>query len=144
MLMKERVGELVASLREYFRAEDLVSHEVRKDGSTRKVVGDVPNVPEWCYENGLTKGEFAQLCSESSEFQREVELCMCRLEGLLVKHGLVDRLNGGMAGLTLKNWFGWRDRVESDITSGGDKVESVTFYLPSNGRDIKVISERVE
>lgn len=109
------VSELVDSLTAYFRAEDLVGVEMLKGGGSRKVVGDIPSVPEWCYENGLTRDEFTALCSESAEFKRAVELGMCRLEGILVKHGLLGQLEGGMTKATLSNWFGWRDKSESSV-----------------------------
>jgi hypothetical protein len=29
----------------------------------------------------------------------------------------------------------WREKVETDITTKGDKIEAVQFYLPENNRD---------
>ncbi len=52
----------------------------------------------------------------------------------LVNGALKGKYNAYFAGLTLKNVAGWRDKVDTDMTSKGEKIDGIIYNTP-NGKN---------
>jgi hypothetical protein len=120
-------------------------------GFTDSDLANFWNVDERTVNNWKTKyPEFFQSLKDGKQFcDEEIEKSLFnRAKGYTVKEVRSDA-NGGSE--TVKElppdttacifWLKnrkpkeWRDKVETDITTKGDKIESVQFYLPDNNRD---------
>jgi len=64
------------------------------------------------------------LCKKFSSFSTLIERAKKIQEIKLVKFGCFDKLNSSMTKFTLVNNHKWKEKSETDITTGGEKLTS--------------------
>ena len=67
---------------------------------------------------------------EFSEATRRAKACQ---EKILVTNALRNNYNSSFAIFFTKNCLGWKDKTETDITSGGEKVTAFNYIVPEDG-----------
>jgi len=68
------------------------------------------------------------------EFFSAVKKAKLKIQQNKVINGLNGNYNPAVAIFDLKNNHGYRDKTETDLTSGGDKIVP-QIYIPDNGRN---------
>ncbi|MCP3684802.1 MAG: hypothetical protein GY861_19205 [bacterium] len=71
------------------------------------------------------------------EFFDTIKKAKLRIQQNKVVNGIAGTYNQAVTIFDLKNNHGYKDKNETDITSGGDKIELPQIYLPDNGRNPK-------
>lgn len=82
---------------------------------------DLPTITELAVFLGTSR-ETLREYKARPEFVDTIKEAMAKCEAALEKRALLGGLNATMAIFSLKNNYGWIDRVDSDITSGGEKL----------------------
>lgn len=82
---------------------------------------DLPTITELAVYLGTSR-ETLREYKARPEFVDTVKEAMAKCEAALEKRALLGGLNATMAIFSLKNNYGWIDRVDTDLTSGGEKI----------------------
>jgi|SRR3990167_939027 len=100
-----------------------------KDGTTKEEVkfipADLPTLAGFAVSIKVhrdTLNKWSEVHKEFSDAIMRAKECQ---ERILVTNGLKGLYNSVFAVFTAKNVLGWRDRSETDITSGGEKINIV-------------------
>lgn len=64
---------------------------------------------------------------EKDEFLRTVKDAKTRCEQWVEENAMIGKANSTFSIFNLKNNYGWRDKTEQDLTTGGDKI----VFLPN-------------
>jgi hypothetical protein len=75
-------------------------------------------------------------CQEISESIKRIKQ---KFENRINTGALKGKLNATMAIFNLKNNYDWRDKNETDITSGGDKIQPIYGSISRHNSDTKDI-----
>lgn len=65
----------------------------------------------------------------SDEYYRTINTAKSKIEANTERLGLQGKTNPALTIFSLKNNYGWVDKIETDITSGGEKI-SFTNVVP--------------
>lgn len=144
--------EYCDALIKYFNREPYFETPVittYKDGSTKEEVklipADLPTLAGFAVSIGVHRETLNNWANEKKknkygeetnellhpEFFDAFKRAKDYQENILVINGIQGNYNPAFAIFTAKNIIGWRDRSETDVTSGGEKLEFVI------GRDTK-------
>lgn len=77
------------------------------------------------YKGNIYAGLPNYLCTKFSSCSKLYERAIAMQKAKLVKYGVMDKLNAAMTKFTLINNHGWRDKNETDFTTGGEKIKTV-------------------
>lgn len=88
-------------------------------------------------ENDYYPELIAYLSNKFSSFSKLIEKAKKIQEIKLMKFGVLDNLNASMTKFVLINNHNWKDKNETDITSGGEKLNQETTVTFINAREQK-------
>lgn len=91
-----------------------------------------------CVHLGIHRDTYNEWKKPDHQFSDTLKEAEAIIEALIVRRLLTENNPVGKI-FYLKNAFGWRDRNETDITSGGDKI--IPIYNVSGNNSIKENSE---
>ncbi len=123
-----------------------------KDGTTKETVkllpNDLPFIRDFAKKIGVntdTLYEWANKKEEDGalvypEFSEALKAVKQLQEKIIVINALNGCYNSTFAIFTAKNVLGWRDKTETDITSGGDKL-GVIILPPKNADQMETPAE---
>ena len=84
------------------------------------------SIEEVCYELRICKQTFYNWCEAHPEFLDAKKTGESFSQGWWMKNGRIQLenkdFNSGLWYMNMKNRFGWKDKQETDITSGGEKI----------------------
>lgn len=75
------------------------------------------------------------LCKKFTSFFNLYEKAKRIQQTKLVKYGIGDRLNASMTKFTLINNHGWKDKKETDITTGGERIQGSPIVINAQGKE---------
>jgi hypothetical protein len=81
--------------------------------------------------------EWAKNFKDNEEISQSIKKIKNIFENRVNVGGLKNKLNATMAIFNLKNNYGWKDKTESDITTGGEKIIPILNGLSSNNSNKK-------
>ena len=84
---------------------------------------EIPIVAEWAASQGIPREEMYRM----PELSRAMKLCITKKEGALERAGLENRMNVGMAIMSLKQ-IGWSDRQRVEVAEADVPVGLAGFY----------------
>jgi hypothetical protein len=94
-----------------------------KDGTTKEEIklipSDLPTLASFASNIGIHRDTLNQWTKDHKEFSDAIKRAKEHQERILVTNGLLGLYQGAFAIFTAKNVIGWRDKTETDITSGG-------------------------
>lgn len=97
-----------------------------KNGSVINEPFDAPNKPvhvvDFCDDLDIAISTFYKWVEDYPAFSEAYKHAKSYLERNVVDNALLNNYNGGFASLVSKNWFGWKDKSETDLTSKGEKI----------------------
>ena len=97
-----------------------------KNGTTIEEEGylanPMPFLVDFCDKIGITKRTLLNWTEKHEEFLHAYTRAKEYQERHLVNNALVGNYNAGFASLVAKNWLGWKEKSETDVTSGGEKI----------------------
>lgn len=71
---------------------------------------------------------------EKDEFFDTIKRYKSRCEQWVEENALMNKANATFSIFNLKNNYGWKDKTEQDVTSGGEKI-AVSGFLYNNPND---------
>lgn len=128
--------EMVQKTREYLGSFEQ-SAEYDKDAKPREVV---PTIVGLAIRLGVSRKTLYEWLKEpegeervdKSEFRDIVEALLSEQEISLLNRALVGDFNPNMSKLMLSK-HGYAEKTETDFTSGGEKVKTITYVTPASG-----------
>lgn len=96
--------------------------------------GEKPFISELAYFLDTSR-ETLREYKERPEFVDSIKRALARCEIALEKNLIEGKVNPTGTIFNLKNNYGWRDKSETDVTSGGEKIENITkieYIVPKN------------
>jgi hypothetical protein len=133
------VEEMDKKIQEYFDECDNNTKEIldKKDGGLITISFPLPYTVEglalalgFCDRNSLLDYQKEE---GYEEYFRTIKNAKLKTQQNKVVNGLTGVYNSAVTIFDLKNNHGYRERNETDITSGGEKLELPQIYLPENG-----------
>jgi len=102
-----------------------------KDGTTKEEVklvpSDLPTLASFASLIGVHRDTINQWAKDNKEFSDAIKEAKEHQERILVTNGLMGLYQGAFAIFTAKNVIGWRDKIETDITSGGKPLPTPIY-----------------
>lgn len=106
-----------------------------KDGTTKEEVkfipSDLPTLAGFAAKIEVNRDTLQEWAKVHQEFSVAIKRAKDLQENILVTNGLKGLYSQPFAIFTAKNVLGWRDKSETDITSGGERLEGIVVYKPS-------------
>jgi hypothetical protein len=126
----ESVEELQSAISDYFDYCDNRIQQVysKKSDGVIEIVNPEPyTMAGLALAIGLSRQGLMEYKNKSKEFSDAIKKARDKVH-MDVERRLMEGNSTG-AIFNLKNNFGWKDKTETDITSGGDKIEPVTVRI---------------
>jgi len=131
---------IIKEMIDYFNVEPHYETPVtitRKDGTVEEKVetfpSDLPTLAGFSAKNNLTRETLHDWATKKDKngklrypsFSYAYKQCKAFQEHILVTNAMRGDYNASFAIFTAKNVLGWRDKLDTDITSGGDKIQPI-------------------
>lgn len=90
-----------------------------------EVANELPTIEGFCIEQKIGKGTFHRWVKANKEFRNAYKKCKIIEEEFWKQNSLRGLYNPAFTIFLGKNVFGWKDKKETDITSGGEKIKPI-------------------
>lgn len=130
-LKYKTVPELEAAISEYFDFCDNKTKEIHSEKLGDMIVADPQpyTMSGLAYALGMDRISLVNY-SHRAQFFNTVKDARARVEADIDRRmSHKDTFTPGLI-FTAKNNFGWKDQTQTDVTSGGEKLELPAVYLP--------------
>lgn len=95
-----------------------------------EVTSEYPTLAGFAASIGICKDTLYEWAERHKEFGEALKFGRNKMEQLLIGNGINGRYNPTFAALAAHNIIGWKSRHDTDVTSGGEKIQGVVV-LPA-------------
>lgn len=87
-----------------------------------EVANELPTIQRFCHNIGINKSTLHEWVKKHKEFTDAYKKAKDLQEDMWLTNSLKGLYPGAFTIFAGKNMFGWRDKTETDITTGGERI----------------------